>query len=73
VHFEDLFADLQLIWSNCKLYNQSGSDIYRLAENMERRCKKLIKDLRQNLRLDEFQAAPPLNNSVDAINAGGND
>lgn len=51
-HFEEVFSDLQLIWNNCKTYNQSGSEIYRLAENMERRCKKLIRDLRNNLKLD---------------------
>lgn len=57
-HFEDVFADLQLVWGNCKLYNQSGSDIYRLAENMERRCKKLIKELRHSLNIEAPSAAP---------------
>ena len=51
-HFEEVFADLLLIWSNCKLYNVSGSEIYILAENMERRCKKLIKELRVTLKLE---------------------
>ena len=51
-YFEELFADIQLIWSNCKTYNVSGSDIYKLAENMERRSKKLIKDLRVQLKIE---------------------
>ena len=38
--------DLNLIWSNCKLYNVSGSEIYRLAESMERKCKKHLRDLK---------------------------
>ena len=51
-----MFSDLQLIWANCKSYNVSGSDIYKLAENMERRCKKLIRELRTALKLDNPQA-----------------
>ena len=47
---------MQLIWANCKSYNVSGSDIYKLAENMERRCKKLIRELRTALKLDNPQA-----------------
>lgn len=71
-HFEDAFADLQLIWSNCKLYNQSGSDIYRLAENLERRCKKLIKELRSSLNLEAHQAPVPAQAAVgELIDAGG--
>lgn len=50
-YFEEVFADIQQIWTNCKLYNQSGSEIYKLAENMERRSKKLIKELRSSLKL----------------------
>ena len=30
----------------------SGSDIYRLAENMERRSKKLIRDLKEQLKIE---------------------
>jgi hypothetical protein len=61
-----VFADLQLVWNNCKTYNQSGSDIYVLAENMERRCKKLVKELKKELKLDnniETVPAPAEENS----------
>ncbi|CDW88115.1 bromodomain containing protein [Stylonychia lemnae] len=51
-YFEEFFSDVQLIWSNCKNYNVSGSDIYRLAENMERRSKKLIRDLKEQLKIE---------------------
>lgn len=60
-YFEEIFADLQLIWNNCKAYNQSGSEIYRMAENMERKCKKLMRELKANLKLDlapKLVAAP---------------
>ena len=30
--YEEFLADLQLIWDNCKLYNQAGSEIYKVAE-----------------------------------------
>ena len=51
-YFEELFADILLIWNNCKTYNVSGSDIYKLAETMERRSKKLIRDLKISLKID---------------------
>jgi hypothetical protein len=38
--FEECFGDLQLIWDNCKLYNMAGSDIYKLAERMEKTCRR---------------------------------
>lgn len=37
----DVFDDFNLIWSNCKLYNLQGSEIYLLAVGMEKVCKKL--------------------------------
>lgn len=39
---QEVLLDLQLIWSNCKLYNQEGSEIYLLAVYMEKLNKKLI-------------------------------
>ena len=33
---------MQLIWDNCKSYNIAGSEIYKLAEDMEKVCKKAI-------------------------------
>ena len=35
-NIEDFISDLDLIWSNCKLFNVIGSQIYRCATNMER-------------------------------------
>ena len=55
-YFEELFSDIQLIWSNCKTYNVSGSEIFKLAENMERRAKKLVKDLKVQLKIDHAGA-----------------
>ena len=45
-YIEEVFSDICLIWTNCKTYNVSGSEIYKMAENMERKCKKLIRDLK---------------------------
>ena len=51
-YFEDFFSDLNLIWNNCKTYNVSGSEIYRSAEFMERKSKKLLRDLKIQLNLE---------------------
>ena len=32
----DALDDLQLIWTNCKTYNVQGSDIWKLANNLEK-------------------------------------
>ena len=47
--FDEVFAGIQLIWTNCKLFNQQGSPIYIQAEKMERKSKKLIKNLMSNI------------------------
>lgn len=39
--FESVFADLQLVWENCKTYN-FNHDMYKLAESMERVAKREI-------------------------------
>jgi hypothetical protein len=41
------FADVQLIWDNCKLYNMAGSDIYRICERMERAARRELNKYRQ--------------------------
>jgi hypothetical protein len=38
--YEDFLSDLQLIWDNCKLYNMIGSEIYKLAERMEKMSRR---------------------------------
>jgi hypothetical protein len=38
--YEEFLSDLQLIWDNCKLYNMIGSEIYKLAERMEKMCRR---------------------------------
>ncbi len=38
--------DIQLIWDNCKTYNQPESGIYRMAEYMEKLTKKSAEKLK---------------------------
>lgn len=45
--YEDFFRDVQLIWDNCKSYNIQGSDIYKLAEDMEKLSKRAINKARE--------------------------
>lgn len=44
--FEACFADIQLIWDNCKLYNMAGSDIYKVCERMERTSRRELNKFR---------------------------
>lgn len=45
--YEDFFKDIQLIWDNCKTYNIQGSDIYKLAEDMEKISRRAINKARE--------------------------
>jgi hypothetical protein len=49
--YQELFFDLQLIWDNCKQYNIAGSDIYKLAEDMEKISKKAMFSAKEELSL----------------------
>lgn len=47
-------ADVYLVWDNCMLYNQEGSDYYKLAE----RLKKKFKDKYAKIRNPHKAKAP---------------
>ena len=47
--FEDFFREVQLIWDNCKTYNIQGSDIYKMAESMERVSKRAVNVAKEKL------------------------
>ena len=47
--YQELFTDMQLIWDNCKTYNIAGSEIYILAETMEKFCRKIINTCKEDL------------------------
>ena len=38
--YEEFLPDLQLIWDNCKLYNQAGTPIWKLSDRMEKMTKR---------------------------------
>ena len=45
--YEEFFKDVQLIWDNCKQYNIAGSDIHKLAEDMEKISRRAINKARE--------------------------
>ena len=47
--FSEFFRDVQLIWDNCKTYNMQGSDIYKMAESMEKVSKRSIAMCKEKL------------------------
>ena len=40
--YEEFLLDIQLIWDNCKLYNQAGTPIVKMCDRLERMTKKEI-------------------------------
>jgi hypothetical protein len=66
-YIEEVLNDLQLIWDNCKTYNQPGSVkpqllyhyklhkwIWPIADTMERHTKRLIKNHLSNYRFPGY-------------------
>jgi hypothetical protein len=56
VTFEDVFTEIQLIWDNCKTYNIAGSEIYKLAEYMEKLSKRTVQKFRAQMGIQQIQA-----------------
>ena len=38
--------DMRLVWSNCKLYNQDGSDLYLLADDLAQKFEDRVKTMK---------------------------
>jgi len=60
VNFEDVFGDIQLIWDNCKTYNMAGSEIYKLAEYMEKLSKRTVQKFRASNGIQQIQPPAPV-------------
>ena len=48
---EEALDDIQLVWDNCKIYNQAGSWIHTIADKLDKMCKKMIKNYLPNIQL----------------------
>jgi hypothetical protein len=46
---EDAANDVRLVWKNCMLYNQEGSDFYILAENMSKKFEDKLAKVEKDL------------------------
>ncbi|GMF10549.1 unnamed protein product [Phytophthora lilii] len=38
--------DMRLVWDNCKLYNQDGSDLYLLADELAKKFEDRVKSMK---------------------------
>lgn len=63
----DIKTDIDLIWSNCKRYNQPGSDIFRTAEKMERHFKILLQN---NANPNQLRKRPPQSEGLEMFDEG---
>ena len=46
---EEAANDVRLVWKNCMLYNQEGSDFYILAENMNKKFEDKLAKIEKDL------------------------
>lgn len=57
-YVQEALDDIQHIWTNCKIYNMEGSDIYRMAEKLERETRKLTE------KYYKIVKPPPFNSKI---------
>ncbi|KAJ0401508.1 hypothetical protein P43SY_009368 [Pythium insidiosum] len=52
--------DVRLVWDNCKLYNQDGSDLYLLADDLSKKFEDKVKSMKLDVgpRADRSIPAP---------------
>uniref|UniRef100_M4BT36 Bromo domain-containing protein n=1 Tax=Hyaloperonospora arabidopsidis (strain Emoy2) TaxID=559515 RepID=M4BT36_HYAAE len=60
--------DMRLVWSNCKLYNQDGSDLYLLADDLAQKFEDRVKTMKLDVgpvsRADKSIPAPSLEEKI---------
>ncbi|KAL0589661.1 hypothetical protein ABG067_002210 [Albugo candida] len=63
----DFMKDVRLVWDNCKLYNQDGSDLYILADELAKKFEERAKMMRLaggQSRLDKAYAPPTVEEKI---------
>lgn len=51
--FESFYRDIQLIWDNCKSFNTVGSDIYNIADALERTSRSIVLQNKEDLQIQD--------------------
>ncbi|ETV97159.1 hypothetical protein, variant [Aphanomyces invadans] len=57
---EEFGRDMRLIWDNCKLYNQDGSDLWAVADELA----KMFDDKMKELKLDDGSSSKSSSSDV---------
>ncbi|CAH0493133.1 unnamed protein product [Peronospora farinosa] len=64
----ELARDMRLVWSNCKLYNQDGSDLYLLADELAKKFEDRVKTMKLDVgpvpKADKSIPAPSLEEKI---------
>ncbi|KAG6609253.1 Transcription initiation factor TFIID [Phytophthora cinnamomi] len=60
--------DMRLVWDNCKLYNQDGSDLYLLADELAKKFEDRVKTMKLDVgpvpKADKSIPAPSLEEKI---------
>ena len=43
---QEFARDMRLVWDNCKLYNQDGSDLYLVADELSKKFEDKMKAMK---------------------------
>lgn len=75
---DEVLDDLQLIWTNCKTYNMEGSEIWKIATQLEKQTNKLlektfkvsVKDIKKHHSVKEEESVRDNNDDEGEDKAG---
>uniref|UniRef100_K3WQ70 Bromo domain-containing protein n=1 Tax=Globisporangium ultimum (strain ATCC 200006 / CBS 805.95 / DAOM BR144) TaxID=431595 RepID=K3WQ70_GLOUD len=60
--------DVRLVWDNCKLYNQDGSELYDIADGLSKKFEDRVKAMKLDVgtapRADKSVPAPSINEKL---------
>ena len=62
--FQDFMSDINLIWKNCRTYNQPGSEIVKMANHCDKKIKQLIDKAFKNYQSKSAKKNSENNNNL---------
>ena len=60
----EVAQDIRLVWSNCMIYNQDGSDFYHLADKFSRKFEEAYALLRKSDEMADPDRIPNVDDRI---------
>lgn len=61
---EEVAGDIRLVWSNCMIFNQDGSDFYHLADKFSRKFENSYASIQKRMEPDDPNRLPCVDDRI---------